>query len=96
MTRAELINAVAEQNVQLVTKEMAEQCVIAVLDTIGEGLAEGKRVELRGFGIFMIRNRKARVGRNPRTGDAVQVEPKKVPFFRASSMLKARLNEARG
>lgn len=96
MTRSELINAVADQNVQLVTNEIAEKAVIAVLDTIGKSLADGKRVEIRGFGVFETRNRGARVGRNPRTGDRVDVGPKRVPFFRPSSQLKARLNEAKG
>lgn len=96
MTRSELINAVAEQNVQLVTNEIAEQCVVAVFDTITQGLADGDRVEIRGFGVFETRNRAARVGRNPRTGDRVDVGPKRIPFFKAGSQLKTRLNEAKG
>ena len=67
------------------SKSMAHRYLIAA------ALAEGKRVELRGFGAFSIRQREARIGRNPKTGKTVSVEPKSVPFFKAGKRLKNRL-----
>ena len=64
----------------------------AVLDEIGDTLAEGNRVELRGFGAFSVKNRPAREGRNPRTGEKVMVEEKWVPFFKTGKELRNRLN----
>ena len=63
-----------------------------ILDEIAEALAEGNRVELRGFGAFSVRERKPRVGRNPRTGEKVEVRAKRVPFFRPGKELRARVN----
>ena len=69
-----------------------ENIVSAIFDEITETLAEGNRVELRGFGAFSVKNRPARVGRNPRTGDTVEVEEKWVPFFKTGKELRERLN----
>jgi integration host factor subunit beta len=63
-----------------------------VFEEIIEALAKGDRVELRGFGAFSVKSRDARVGRNPRTGEAVQVDDKKVPFFKTGKALRDRLN----
>ena len=63
-----------------------------VFEQIIEALARGDRVELRGFGAFSVKSRDARVGRNPRTGEAVEVEDKKVPFFKTGKLLRDRLN----
>lgn len=63
-----------------------------MLDEIGDTLAEGNRVELRGFGAFSVKNRPAREGRNPRTGEKVMVEEKWVPFFKTGKELRNRLN----
>jgi integration host factor subunit beta len=63
-----------------------------VLDEIAKALAAGDRVELRGFGAFSVKVRPARVGRNPRTGEAVEVDEKRVPFFRTGKELRERLN----
>ncbi|MEM7489338.1 MAG: integration host factor subunit beta, partial [Pseudomonadota bacterium] len=70
-----------------------EKIVNTIFDSITEALAGGDRVELRGFGAFSVKQRDARVGRNPRTGEAVQVEEKHVPFFKAGKLLRDRLND---
>ena len=63
-----------------------------IMDNIGQALVDGDKVELRGFGSFKVKTRGARLARNPRTGDSVAVPAKRVPFFKASNELKARLN----
>ena len=63
-----------------------------IFEEIIEAMAEGDRVELRGFGAFSVKKRDARLGRNPRTGDAVEVEEKHVPFFKTGKLLRDRLN----
>ena len=63
-----------------------------IFDEITDALAEGNRVELRGFGAFSVKNRPARTGRNPRTGESVEVEEKWVPFFKTGKELRERLN----
>ena len=73
----------------------AENVVNAILDEIGKALARGDRVEIRGFGAFSTKQRDARVGRNPRTGDHVPVEEKLVPVFRAGKETRARINRSR-
>jgi integration host factor subunit beta len=69
-----------------------ETAVDVVLDEIGKALAERRRVELRGFGAFSIRERQARKGRNPRTGAAVKVKAKRVPFFKPGKELRMKVN----
>lgn len=91
MIRSELIARIAAENPEL-TRADVEKVVHTIFETIAEQLAEGGRVELRGFGAFTVRHRDARQGRNPRTGEAVQVEGKSVPFFRAGKELRDRLN----
>ena len=91
MIRSELLQALADENPDLRTEEV-EQVVDIFFDEITERLAEGGRVELRGFGAFSTRERDARVGRNPRTGETVQVGEKHVPFFKAGKLLRDRLN----
>lgn len=70
----------------------AERIVDTVFDEIIEALARGDRVELRGFGAFSVKERDARTGRNPRTGESVEVEEKRVPFFKTGKLLRDRLN----
>jgi len=70
-----------------------EKIVETIFDEITHALAEGDRVELRGFGAFSVKHRDARIGRNPRTGEAVQVEAKRLPFFKTGKALRERLNE---
>ncbi len=91
MIRSELIQKIADENPHL-TQKHVEKIVSTVFDEIIEALAKGDRVELRGFGAFSVKGRDARVGRNPRTGEAVQVDDKKVPFFKTGKLLRDRLN----
>ncbi|MEE4349356.1 MAG: integration host factor subunit beta [Pacificimonas sp.] len=91
MIRSELVTAVAEMHPHLSHKD-AEKVVATVFDTIVDALADGRRVELRGFGAFSTRARDARVGRNPRTGERVDVDAKHVPHFKAGKDLRERLN----
>ena len=91
MIRSELLQALHEDNPELRSEEI-EQVVDIFFDEISERLAEGGRVELRGFGAFSVKKRDARVGRNPRTGEAVHVEEKHVPFFKTGKLLRDRLN----
>jgi len=91
MIKSELVQIVAEQNPHLFQRDV-ENIVNAILDEISNALSEGNRVELRGFGAFSVKHRAARVGRNPRTGDRVDVEEKWVPFFKTGKDLRERLN----
>ena len=86
MTKAELVERVAGQ-INL-TKKQTEVVVNTVFQSITESLSTGKKVELRGFGSFRVRNRNARVGRNPKSGTKVDVPAKKVPFFKAGKELR--------
>ncbi|WP_448578359.1 integration host factor subunit beta [Thermaurantiacus sp.] len=91
MIRSELVEKIADANPHLTQKD-AERVVATILDSIIETLAEGGRVELRGFGAFSTRSREPRTGRNPRTGVTVAVEAKRVPHFKAGKELRERLN----
>ncbi|HEX8556443.1 MAG TPA: integration host factor subunit beta [Sphingomonas sp.] len=91
MIRSELVQKLAEQNPGLTSQEI-ESIVTAFFGQIVERLAEGGRVELRGFGAFSTRARDARTGRNPRTGETVDVDAKRVPYFKPGKEMRARLN----
>jgi len=91
MIRSELIQKIADENPHL-TQRHVERIVSTVFEEITSALAKGDRVELRGFGAFSVKSLDARVGRNPRTGEAVAVEDKKVPFFKTGKLLRDRLN----
>ena len=91
MTKQELIQKLAENSEDL-TKEDVRLALDTVLDTIIDGLSEGKRVEIRGFGCFQLRYRKPRLGRNPRTGAVVPVEGKYFPHFKAGRALRERVD----
>lgn len=91
MIRSELITKIAEENPHLFQRDV-EKIVNTVFEEIIEAMARGDRVELRGFGAFSVKKRDARTGRNPRTGDAVSVEEKHVPFFKTGKLLRDRLN----
>lgn len=91
MIKSELVQIIANRNPHLFQRDV-ENIVNAVLNEIAEALAAGNRVELRGFGAFSVKNRPARTGRNPRTGETVAVEEKWVPFFKTGKELRARLN----
>ena len=86
MTKAELVEKVSGQ-INL-TKKQTEIIVNTVFQSITESLSEGKKVELRGFGSFRIRERNARLGRNPKSGAQVDVPAKRVPFFKAGKELR--------
>ena len=92
MTKSELIQRLAERNPHLYQRDV-ERIVTAIFDEIAAALSGGDRVELRGFGAFSVKRRDARLGRNPRTGDSVQVEEKHIPFFKTGKQLRERLNE---
>ncbi len=91
MIRSELVAKLAEENPHLTNRDV-ERVVAIILDGIADTLATGGRVELRGFGAFSVRGRPARAGRNPRTGESVQVKAKAVPFFKSGKELRERLN----
>ena len=91
MIKSELVQRIADTNPHLYHRDV-EAIVNAVLDEIAKALSEGRRVELRGFGAFSIKHRPARTGRNPRTGESVDVEEKWVPFFKTGKELRERLN----
>ena len=93
MIKSELIQILAEENPHLFAKDV-ERMVNVVFDEITDALAEGDRVELRGFGAFSVKKRDERIGRNPRTGESVQVEEKHIPFFKTGKLLRDRLNGA--
>jgi integration host factor subunit beta len=86
-----LIQKIAEENPHLYQRDV-ERIVSTLFDEIAGALARGDRVELRGFGAFSVKSRDARVGRNPRTGEAVQVPEKRVPFFKTGKDLRERMN----
>ncbi len=92
MTKSELIQRIAELNPHLYHRDV-ERIVTTIFEEISAALAGGDRVELRGFGAFSVKQRDARVGRNPRTGDAVQVAEKHIPFFKTGKLLRERMNE---
>ncbi|MCB5945865.1 integration host factor subunit beta [Acidocella sp. KAb 2-4] len=92
MTRSELIASLAEDNPHLTVAEV-ERIVSTLFDEMTAALARGERVELRGFGAFTVKARQARAGRNPRTGETVQVAQKAVPFFKAGKELRERINK---
>ncbi|WP_281243805.1 integration host factor subunit beta [Jannaschia pohangensis] len=92
MIRSELIQKIADENPHLYQRDV-EKIVNTIFEEIIDALADGDRVELRGFGAFSVKQRDARVGRNPRTGEAVQVDEKHVPFFKAGKLLRDRLND---
>jgi integration host factor subunit beta len=91
MIRSELIQKIADENPHLYQRDV-ERIVSTIFEEITEAMARGERVELRGFGAFSVKRRDARVGRNPRTGEAVDVEEKHVPFFKTGKLLRERLN----
>lgn len=91
MIKSELIQRIAQDNPHLYQRDV-ERIVATILDEIIAALANGERVELRGFGSFSVKRRDARVGRNPRTGETVHVKAKSVPFFKTGKELRERLN----
>jgi integration host factor subunit beta len=91
MIRSELVQLIADDIPDLAVRDV-EAIVSTFFDEIIERLAENGRIELRGFGAFSTRARDARVGRNPRTGETVDVDAKRVPYFKPGKEMRARLN----
>lgn len=91
MTKSELILKIGQMNPHLYHRDV-ERIVGAIFEEITTALSRGDRVELRGFGAFSVKQREARVGRNPRTGDTVSVARKVIPFFKTGKQLRERLN----
>ncbi len=91
MTKSELIQRLAEANPHLYQRDV-ERFVTTIFEEITTALARGDRVELRGFGAFSVKERAARIGRNPRTGAPVQVAAKYIPFFKTGKQLREKLN----
>lgn len=95
MTKSELITRLVDANPHLQQKD-AKIVIDTILDEITEALARGNRVELRGFAAFSVKERDARIGRNPRTGETVHVPSKKVPYFKAGKEIRDRLLKGNG
>lgn len=91
MTKSELIMRLAERHPDLKAR-VFERIVSTVFEEISDALERGDRVELRGFGAFSVKDREPRIGRNPRTGEAVAVSRKRVPYFKTGKELRERLN----
>jgi len=91
MIRSKLIQTIADENPHLFQRDV-ERIVNTVFEKITGAMENGERVELRGFGAFSVKQRDARLGRNPRTGEAVSVDSKYVPFFKTGKLLRDRLN----
>jgi integration host factor subunit beta len=94
MTKADLINLIAEQ--ANMTRVKAETIVNTIFDSMVEALLRGDRIEIRGFGSFVNRHYDAYKGRNPRTGEVINVEQKKLPFFKVGKELKEEINSRAG
>lgn len=93
MTKSELIERIAMRQVQLSTKDV-ELAVKCVIDQMVDGLAAGERIEIRGFGSFSLHYRAPRVGRNPKTGEKVNLAGKHVPHFKPGKEMRDRVNDS--
>ena len=91
LIKSKLIEKLTAQNNHLFTRDL-ERVVNTIFNEITQSLADGKRVELRGFGAFSVQHRAARVGRNPRSGESVNVEEKYIPRFKTGKELRLKLN----
>ena len=94
MTKSELIESLTHKLDQFNQKDI-EQSVNTILDTMIDALAQGQRIEIRGFGSFSLHQRKARMGRNPKTGEQVPLPAKRVPHFKPGKALREKVNESR-
>ena len=91
MTKSELITRLADANPHLYQRDV-ERIVSTIFDELTTALARGDRVELRGFGAFSVKERGSRTGRNPRTGESVEVSSKYIPYFKTGKQLRDRIN----
>jgi integration host factor subunit beta len=92
MTKSELVEVIADKQGNITRRE-AEVVINTIFSAIGDALADGDRVELRGFGSFTIKQRNARIGRNPKTGESVRVPAKVVPHFKPGKELRERVDQ---
>ena len=93
MTKSELIEILAQKQIQLAYKDV-ELAVKTMIDHMGNTLANGERIEIRGFGSFSLHYRPPRVGRNPKTGDSVELAAKYVPHFKPGKEMRERVNDS--
>lgn len=93
MTKSELVELIASKQTQLSVKDV-ELAVKTIIDHMSQSLSEGRRIEVRGFGSFSLHYRAARVGRNPKTGEAVQLSSKYVPHFKPGKVLREQVDES--
>ena len=96
MTKADLVNQVVDVIGARVTKRDCGLVVDAFLDAVKDTLAHGDHIEIRGFGTFKVRHRKAHTARNPRTGEPVEVPPRVAPVFKPSSHFRSRVDRGSG
>lgn len=90
MNKSELVEALADK--EGLTYKKAEEIVNLIFDTMAETLTAGGRIEIRGFGSFVVKDYKAYRGRNPKTGEVIDVKPKKLPFFKVGKELRERVD----
>jgi DNA-binding protein HU-beta len=90
MKKADLVDLVAQQ--RGLPRPQVEATVDSLIDAVAEGLAKGERIDLRGFGAFAVRESAARSGRNPQTGEPIQIAARRVPTFKAGKELRDRVN----
>jgi integration host factor subunit beta len=93
MTKSELIECIAERQEQLSIKDV-ELAVRTILEYMSQALTMGRRIEIRGFGSFSLHHRESRIGRNPKTGDSVELDGKYVPHFKPGKEMRDRVNES--
>ncbi len=91
MTKSEMIEKLSEKH-ELLNKKEAEAVINVIFDGIGSALAQGDRVEIRGFGSFSVRERSAREARNPKSGEVVEIASRKTPFFKTGKELRERVD----
>ncbi len=91
MNRSELVENIAQK--AGISYQLADDVAETFFQTVTEALAEGNRVEIRGFGAFSVKNYEAYVGRNPKTGDKIQVQAKKLPIWRTGAQLRSRVDD---
>lgn len=90
MNKSELVEALAQR--KDLTYKKSEEIVNIIFDSMSRELSEGGRIEIRGFGSFMVKDYKAYMGRNPKTGEVIEVRPKRLPFFKVGKELRERVN----
>ena len=91
MNKSELVESLA--NKKNLTYKKSEEIINLIFDSMTQALVEGGRIEIRGFGSFVVKDYKAYMGRNPKTGEVIQVHPKKLPFFKVGKELRERVNQ---